>query len=69
MLCTTPVEALDWLALAAAFGLSIAVLLRNMWSLLQQHSEGTQGKVAVGVMVAAHALLAFIFKLLFFVHT
>lgn len=69
MLCTTPVEALDWLALTAAFGLSIAVLLRNTWDLLTANADPTQRKVFAGIMAVAHLLLAFMLKLLFFLHT
>lgn len=68
MLCTTPWEIMDWAALAAAFGLSIAVLLRNVWTLIEQHAQPQQTKVSAGVMVFCHLVLAFMLKLSFFAH-
>ena len=68
MLCTTPIEAIDWLVMIAAFGLSIAVLLRNVWPLLMEHAQPNQTKWAAGVMLVAHLIVAALFKFEFFFH-
>jgi len=52
----------------AAFGLSIAVLLRNVWPLLMEHAQPNQTKWAAGVMLVAHLIVAALFKFEFFFH-
>lgn len=68
LLCTTPSEAFDLIALAMALLVSVAGLVGNLWTLVKDHSSPQHARGAVLFIVLAQTTLAVVLKLWFFMH-
>lgn len=68
ILCALPSSVLAWLSLAAAVGISLAMLWRELSPLIQEHAPADKRLFLLGIMVAGHVLYALLLKLFFFHH-
>jgi protein YIPF1/2 len=61
------IDILNWVFVAAGFGISVAFLLRNLYPVLSATDRQTS-KVLLIIVVVLHVALAFTIKILFFAH-
>lgn len=67
-LCSwSPLNILNYVLVAAGFGVSCLFLVRNLWPVIQA-TDAKVSRILLGVVVVLHAALAVAIKVLFFSH-